>query len=254
MSQTPTINSLLKAMDLLRCFTTSKPVHNIQDLTDKLGIPRSTVHRLLHTLQQGGYVINDGHGSYRLGMIFVQYASAALSGQNLIDIAHDDLQILSNHVEESICLQVLDGENAVCIDEIQPYRPFFPNSKLGLTLPALSTASGRMILSQISKEMFIECFGKSKLSAYTPHTITKMENLWVELQKININGYAFDNQELELGMCCLAVPIKDGFGKIVAAFNINTNYIRLNENTLASYLPALLETSKRISDKLSGTD
>ena len=81
------------------------------------------------------------------------------------------------------------------------------------------------------------------------YSITKVLQLWDELKKISEQGYAFDNQEWELGMCCLAAPIRDYTGRIVASFNMNTNHARLNADTIPVFLPILQEAYRDISEK-----
>lgn len=249
MAQTPQIQSLVKALALLRCFKSSSPTHTIQELSDMLQIPKSSVHRILYTLQSEGYVEYDGRGNYSLSTVFLQFSSAALKGQSIRDISHDRLQQLSDRLGEAVYLQILDGINVVCLDEIQSKRFFSMSSKLGVTLPAYSVATGRMILSQLKKEQFYDLLSGVELKPMTPYTITKLDLLWQELQRISAQGYAFDNQEWEIGMCCLAVPIWDSTGRIVASFNMNANHARLNAETIPVYLPLLQEASKDISEK-----
>jgi len=182
-------------------------------------------------------------------MVFLQLAGAAMKSLNIRDIAHDDLQKLSDKLGESVYMCVLDGTKAVFLDEIQSNRYIIPTSRLGSSISACFSAAGRLLLSQLTYEQLCLVVAGEELKPRTEYSITTFDQLWEKLQLTARQGYAFDNQECEIGMCCLAMPIRGHAGEIIASFHINANNARLNEKTVPGFLPILKNTSAAISQK-----
>ena len=249
-SQTPQVQVLLKAIHLIQCFTPQEPVQNVSTLCKKLQIPKSSVYRLLCTLQAENYVTSDSNGNYMLGMALLKPASVVLQSIDFRNIARPHLQKLADELGETIYLSSLNGSEIVYLDEIQKFKYMTFGSRLGSTTSAFYTAMGRLMLSQLNQEQFEGLLVDHPLVARTPKTITNPQELWKMLSSIAAHGYAFDDEEFETGVCCLAAPLRNLTGDIIAAFGISAPSARLNKDSLHHFLPALLNTAFQISNDL----
>ena len=138
----------------------------------------------------------------------------------------------------------------IYLDEIQRYKYTTFGSKLGNTVAAYTSAMGRVLLSQMTYQEFEETIMRQPLTPRTPKTVTDPSILWNILREVSVQGYAFDDEEFEMGICCIAAPIRDLSGSVVAAFGISAPSVRLNKDTLLKYLPSILDTSYAISSDL----
>ena len=196
-SQTPQVQVLLKAIHLIQCFTPQEPVQNVSTLCKKLQIPKSSVYRLLCTLQAENYVTSDSNGNYMLGMALLKPASVVLQSIDFRNIARPHLQKLADELGETIYLSSLNGSEIVYLDEIQKFKYMTFGSRLGSTTSAFYTAMGRLMLSQLNQEQFECLLVDHPLVARTPKTITNPQELWKMLSSIAAHGYAFDDEEFE---------------------------------------------------------
>ncbi len=216
------------------------------------GLHKSTVHRLIGTLQSKGYIDKDPESdNYKLGMKILLLGSAILEGLDLRTAARISLQQLSNYVKETVHLSILDDFEAVYIDKVDsPDSSIKLNSQIGKRVPLHCTAVGKVLLLSFDQEKIKEFAEKKKLKRFTKNTITTVPELMAELASISENGYAVDNVEFEEGIRCVAAPIYDHTGNIVASISISGPTINVTTKKLPHLIEVLVAHSQEISYQL----
>jgi len=222
----------------------------LSEVAEKTGLARAVVRRFLYTLVELGYVITDGK-YFRLTAKILDLGFAYLSSFSLPKIAERFLEEVTLETKESSSASVLDGHDIVYVARVQTRRIMSVSLGIGSRLPAFCTSMGRVLLAHLSSESLDQYLKTAKLSAFTDKTIYQPEALRKELSSVVRQGFALIDQELELGLRSLAVPVFGGRGKAVAAINVGTQAARTTKTQLLQeYLPVLRKAAKNISSCL----
>lgn len=213
------VKSVVKAFEVLRAFDNGVRSLSIGQLSVRLGEPKSSVHRLVSTLEQLGLLMRGYEdGKYRLGPGVLRLASAALEGLELRRTARHHLERLAETLEETVHLAILDKGEVVYIDKIDSPRGVGMVSHIGGRAPAHCTALGKAMLAYLPENEVREIAARG-LSAYTPATITNVEELLAHLRLARARGYAVDQGEHESVICCVASPVRDYQGQVIGAIS-----------------------------------
>lgn len=246
--KTPIGQSITKAVDILQCFTREHSEHTLVSLSRRLGIPKATVHRILVTLKEKGLIAYDAATQkYRLGMAFLEFSSLVLEQMDFRTVIRPELQKLSDRLNVNIYLSTLSGNNIVYLDELQAHRYVVISSKLGSITPAYCSAMGKAMLAGLTRKQFEQTLGDIPLLRRTIKTITDHEELWENIKKASAQGYAFEEGEYEDGLSCLAAPVRNYNGDIIAAFSISAPSTYFGTDTYSEILQEVCETSERIN-------
>ncbi|MHB8732442.1 MAG: IclR family transcriptional regulator [bacterium] len=222
----------------------------ITELSRRLGLGKSTVHRLCATLEHHGYLVRDpGTGRYRLSLRVFQIGSHALDALDLPARAMPALEALGAVTEETVHLAVLDGAEAIFIGKVESPRPLRLYSQVGRRCPAHCTAVGKVLLAHVGPGQRALAAARP-LKRYTPKTITSAAALERELEEIRRRGYAADEEEFEDGIRCVAAPVRDYRGRVVAALSVSVPAGRLPRARAASLVEQVLDTARRVSEAL----
>lgn len=254
--------SLARGLDIIKAFAVSEPGQNVpvnmrpadamtlSEVAEKTGLARAVVRRFLYTLVDLGYVITDGK-YFRLTAKILDLGFAYLSSFSLPKIAERFLEEVTLETKESSSASVLDGHDIVYVARVQTRRIMSVSLGIGSRLPAFCTSMGRVLLAHLPPESLEQYFKTAKLSAFTEKTIDQPEALRKELSSVAKQGFALVDQELELGLRSLAVPVFAARGRAVAAINIGTQAARTTKTQLLQeYLPVLRKAAKNISSCL----
>jgi len=222
----------------------------ITELSRRLGLGKSTVHRLCATLEHHGYLVRDpGTGRYRLSMRGFQIGSHALDALDLPARAMPALEALGAATEETVHLAVLDGADAIFIGKVEGPRPLRLYSQVGRRCPAHCTAVGKVLLAGAAPGRRAPAAARP-LKRYTAKTITSAADLERELEGVRRRGYATDDEEFEDGIRCIAAPIRDHRGRVVAAVSVSVPAGRLPRSRTAALTDQVVQTARRVSDGL----
>ena len=195
----------------------------VRDLATSSGVPRSTVYRILNTLEAHRFVVRSGNdGGYRLGSRLVTLASSVPEGaqwQQLAETAQPWLERLASEVGETTKLSVLDGDAALCIAVARGTSPFTVAAMRGGRYPLHAGAASKILLSAMDQEQR-DSILSVPLASYTPSTITDAKLLRQELQRVRRNGFAEDRGEHNANIVAVAAPLVDYPGHVVAAISI----------------------------------
>lgn len=222
----------------------------ITELSRRLGLGKSTVHRLCATLEHHGYLVRDpGTGRYRLSLRVFQIGSHALDALDLPARAMPALEALGAATEETVHLAVLDGAEVIFIGKVESPRPLRLYSQVGRRCPAHCTAVGKVLLANAGSAQRALVAARP-LKRYTPKTITSAPALERELDEVRRRGYAVDEEEFEDGIRCIAAPVRDYRGRVVAALSVSVPAGRLPRARTASLAEQVLDTARLVSEAL----
>lgn len=241
------MNSLARGLSVIRAFSDQRRSLTIAQISHKTGIPRASVRRCLHTLKQLGYA--DAEGNY----FFLQpkvltLGYSYLSSTPLAVLAQPALNDLSRQLHESCSLAVLDGDEILYVARSATARIMSVALNTGSRLPAYCTSLGRVMLASQSAEAISAYLDKNELKAFTQHTIVSRTRLQTLLQEVAEQGYAIVEEELEVGLRSIAVPLRGASGRVVAALNVGAQAGRVSSQHMKEhFLPSLLRTAQEMS-------
>jgi IclR family pca regulon transcriptional regulator len=247
--------SLERGLAILACFTPERPVLGIADIADDLGMSRSTTHRYVITLVALGYLEQGASRKYRLGLKVTDLGMAALNSTGLREHAHEYLEELRQRTSYTTNLAVLDGAEILYVDRVRSFRRGQSKIDLGLApgsrLPAYCTAMGKLLLAYLPEEEQRELITEMKLTKQGPNTITSKKALLSELDEIQSEGFAVNDEELAPELHSIAAPVRNEAREVVAAVNLaaHTSMISLSE-LVDALSPHLVSTADRISARL----
>ncbi len=242
------LSSVLKALELLCCFTTQRPEWGVTEMADYLGMSKSAVHRILVTCEQMRFVERTADRRYRIGVRALELGNVYRFDRSMLNGADIALRRLADSTNSTAHLAELDGREIVELMQASGERAVRFNSRPILRASAHATATGKVLLASLKPEVLDQIVGKQRrLKQYTPYTIVDPLALRLELKEVAAQGWAFSNQESTLGCCCLAIPLRDRAGRVVASISIsNTRDVFANSN-LAKYLGRLFLTAESIA-------
>ena len=246
------VQSLARGLQVLRAFDHSLPQASLSEIAERTGLARAVVRRNLLTLQHLGYVASRGR-QFLLTPRVLELGYAYLSSLGLGALAQQPMQQLAERVAESSSLSVLDGGDVVYVQRIPVRKVMSVALGIGARLPAFAASMGRVMLADLSPPLLGAWLRGQKLRAFTPHTLHTAVALKEEIGRVRKQGYALVAQELELGLCSIAVPIRAGDGRVVAGLNVSMQYSEgVRERATQGVLPALLEAASAIERAIAG--
>jgi DNA-binding IclR family transcriptional regulator len=244
------IQSINRAVSILKSFTETDPELSVTQLSQRLDLHKSTVSRILSTLEEDGLISqNPRTGKYRLGVGLISMAGVALGRVDVRGAAYHHLDDLVQTTQETITVNIRDGQECVNVDSKASPKPLRYASWIGRRLPLHCTASGKMLLSGLTP-LQRRSLLPGRLRAYTERTITDHERLDAELGQVVANGYALGEEEYEQAFSAIAAPVLDHRGRVAGALSISGPTFRLPRQTLIGFAEPLLETAARVSSEL----
>lgn len=248
---TNVVSSVVRALSLLDAMAAQGRAIGIADLSKRVRLHVSTVHRLLATLITRGYVRQDPEtGKYALGLRTFVLGQAYLEHMDLRRAAQPALQRLAQRMGETANLVAMDREEAVYLDRAESTQSVRFFSRIGHRAPLYCTAVGKVLLADLQPEEREEVLGRLTLTPLTRNTITDASALRQELDRVAAQGYALDREECEEGASCLAVPLRDHTGRVVAALGISAPTVRLTAAKREQLIPLLVEEGRSLSQEL----
>jgi len=245
------IKVLDKTFSILEILLQHGSSMHMTEISEKLGLYPSTIHRILDTLKHRGYVEQDSHTQkYQLGLKVLELGMAKLHQMDLVREATPYLKELVNQCNETVHLGVLEAGEVLYLAKEESSQTIRMISYVGKRAPLHCTALGKVLLAYLSAEERKKILGEKVLPRLTENTITDKRELEKELSKIREQGFALDKEENEKDVRCVAVPIRNYQGKVVAALSISSPIFRIDKNTQNNLKEALIETSEKISKRL----
>ncbi len=246
------VSSLARGLEILRAFSRTGKRMTLSEVAAETGITRAATRRFLLTLVREGYAATDGK-YFDLTPQVLELGYSVLSRIGTWDLAKPFLERLSQDIEESVSTAVLDGTDVVYVSCVQYHRMISVGVAVGIRLPAYCTATGRVLLAEKPLEEQNELIKSISFDKRTPRSVTSANAFRKILQKTREEGYALVDQELEVGLLSIAIPIRTLSGNTIGAANVGIPTVRATpEHMIETVLPKLRETCDRIAGALPG--
>lgn len=251
LNKTDSVGSFLKGLAVLECFGADRAKLSIAEASELTGMDRATVRRYLLTLHQAGYATYDGKYFMPTARV-LRLGMSALSALPLPRLVQPWLDQLSERINQSCSVCILDETDVVYIARAAQRRVMSVGLLPGSRLPAHCTSVGRVLLAAMPADQAEHIIKQSNLTPRTPKSLTDPDRILTAIRQVSNNGFAFIDQEVELGLCSLAVPLFNIRGETVAALNTGMAVIQdQNNEVIAQHLPALLEVQEGLQRVLS---
>lgn len=243
----PTIQVIERLFSLMDVLASREDAISLKEISEKTGLHPSTAHRILNDLTIGRFVDRPEPGSYRLGMRLLELGNMVKARLNVRDAALAPMRDLHKLIQQPVNLSMRQGDEIVYIERAYSERSGMQVVRaIGGRAPLHLTSVGKLFLS-VDEPMKVRSYAtRTGLSGHTKNSITQLQVLERELSKVRQYGIARDNEELELGVRCIAAGIYDDQGKLLAGLSISAPADRLDE----AWLPKLQSTAEEISHSL----
>ena len=214
------VNSLARGLEVIRAFTRSRPKMTLSDISRATGMTRATVRRFALTLVREGYAESDGK-MFQLKPKVLELGFAALSSLTFVDVAQPIMARLAYALQESVFAAVLADEDVVYVASATPPERFVSISvDVGSRAPAHAVSTGRVLLAALPEDKLLKYLDNATPAKLTPNTVTSKVKLRSLIDETRAKGWSIVDQELEVGLRSISVPILDKAGKTIAALNV----------------------------------
>lgn len=240
--------SLARGLAILRALGDGP--QRLDTLASGLDVHKSTVLRLVQTLEVDGFVTHDADHRYTLGSRLFELANTALSQRDIRSVVRPHLEELNRATLETVHLASLEGGEAVYIDKLDAVKGMRMYSRIGLRAPLHCTAVAKVLVSALPEARWASIAETIDFVPMTANTVTDAAGYLDELTRVRAAGYAEDHEEHEAFINCIAAPIRDGSGAVVAAASLSVPMMSRSHDEVVALLPRLLEATRNASADL----
>jgi DNA-binding IclR family transcriptional regulator len=246
------IQSVSHALDLLEQFHDEVDELGVTELSKRLKLHKNNVFRLLATLESRGYIEqNKITENYRLGLKTLELGQTFVKQMGLLRQSRPVLETIVRICNETSYVAILKDFHIVYLDVVETDLTVRVVPRVGSRLPAYCTAAGKIQIAYMNEEELEQYLPTKELKAYTPNTITDRDVLETHLRNIAEQGYAVDDEELDVGVRCVSAPIRDYTRRIIGAVSISGPSMRLSTERIETELvPLIKQSAEEISVKL----
>jgi DNA-binding IclR family transcriptional regulator len=245
------LSTVQNAARVLKAFLGGTEQLGPSELGRRLGLGKSTVHRLLATLTAEGLIEQDPRtGGYRLGIVMFELGEAVRIHMDLHTAAAPVLAMLREETRETAQVGVLDRGEVVYVDRLESSHSLRLFTETGRRVPAHCTSSGKVLLGFLPGSQREALLSAAPLAALTPDTITDPARLRVELATVRARGWAEAVNEREIGVASIAAPVRNSRGEVVAAISIGAPLVRLGAAQRRRFARAVTEAGDAVSRRL----
>lgn len=246
------LNTVKKIGPVLDLFTTERPEWRMTEIARALGMPKSSAHSLVTTLAEVGLLSVGDQGRYQLGWHLVSLAERIRATRNYGEHAVPVMHQLQAATKETVLLAALDRHEVLYLEKVEGTHPMvrLAGVRVGARAPVHCTAVGKVLLAERGPQEVRALLESVGLEARTPNTITTVDAFEDELRRVRVNGFAFDRQEIVADVACVAAPVRDGHGSVIAALSLSLPAYRFAANAKRLVTP-LLQASEAISRRIS---
>ena len=222
--------ALERAFEIVDLFDSKNGGLTLSEIAEAIGSKPGSLYSTIYVLRKYGYLKRDEDKKYTLGFEFLNKAESVLDSLDIRKEAEPYLDKLANSAEVNVHLAVLDGKEVMYLYRARGYQSVtIGGSIVGRRVPAYLTALGKVLLAFLSKDGLDEYLEEVELEAYTPHTVTNVDELREVIKKVKSRGYAIDREEFHEGVCCVAAPVRDHTGEVQAAVSLSLPKSRFQE-------------------------
>lgn len=246
------VQSLERGLAVIQAFSNEKSRLTLSEVARETNLTRAAARRFLITLEHLGYITSDDRW-FSLRPSILKLGYSYISSFSVANLAQRHLEILSEQTHESCSASVLDGDDVVYVARASTNRIMSINLSVGARLPAYCTSMGRVALAALNEDQLEAYLATIDMQPLTNKTITTVSELREEVERVREQGWSLLDQELEQGVRSIAVPVRDGSGRVVASINTSGHAARVSIDSLKEdLLPLLQECAAQIERDLSG--
>lgn len=238
------VMGLEKGLSIIEAFGMARGPLTLTEAAEITGHTKASVRRCLLTLCKLGYAVQAGR-HFELGPRALRLGHAYVASDPLTKVAQPILEMTSERTHESASIAVLDAQDAVFVARSTHRRSLSSGLGVGARLPAYCSATGRVLLSELPRDEVGFLLNRMSRPALTPHTQTDVAAILREIALVGAQGYSINDQELEIGLRSIAVPIRNGRGELIAALSLSVATSRMSRDELIERLLPELETARR---------
>ncbi|MEV4345785.1 IclR family transcriptional regulator [Actinoplanes sp. NPDC049596] len=245
------VPAVVRALDILELFL-ERPQLSAREVMERLDLPRTTVHELLVTLVERSYLIPvPGQPvQYRLGMPLFQLGAAFSGRLDLVREAQSVTRDVAAACNEAVHVAVLDGADVIYLVKVDSTHPVRMVSAVGRRLPAHCTAVGKILLAGLDAAALDAVLAKGDLAGMTPESITDPDRLRAQLDGVRAEGIAADVGESDSAMRCVAAPVRDHTGAVIAGMSVSAPIIRWTAPAPAEWTELVREGAATLSARM----
>ena len=245
------IQSVSRAIAIMEYLSKCRKGEKLTQISQDLGLNKSTTHSLITTLERMGYVEQDQETSkYSLGLKLFELGQVVHANMDLRNIAMPFLRELAQKFGETVHLAILSKDEVVYIDKVDTLRSIRIGSQIGGRNAAYCTGVGKVLLAGLTDKELGSLLVHMKLEKLTSNTIVDKEELLKHLVSIRKNGFAMDQEEIEVGLTCVAAPIKNHRGKVIASISVSGPSSRMQVDVFDLMTKDVMDTAVQISRRL----
>ena len=243
------MNSLDRALDILE-FITTNGGSGVEEVSQHLDIPKSSVYRILSTLERRGYIRHAGPNNYEVGIRLLMLQGITERQNHFIQVARPHLQSLAQRTGQTAHLALLAVNQVGYIDTVMGNQGLSIYPSIGTRTPLYCTSLGKVLLAWLPPKKCGSILDQIKLERRTSNTITSRTELEAHLAQVRKQGYALDQEEYELGLRCIGAPIHNSEGEVVAAISISGLAANYPQTDLSDWIQTVQRTAMAISNEL----
>jgi IclR family acetate operon transcriptional repressor len=252
-SSTGQVQSLTRGLSILETLAKADSGRTLTDVAQRVGLPPSTTHRLLSTLEKLGYVFQAGDlGLWYVGLQAFTVGAGFLASRDWVAQSHPYMRRLMEQAGETANLAILDGTEAVFIDQVQCHETMRTIVRIGSRVPLHASGVGKAIFATLADEQIDAIFKVKGLPRITDNTITAPETMWASLRVIRQRGFSFDDEEHLVGTRCVASAIYDEHAESLGAISVAGPVSRLSDARIRQLGPVVAHVAEEITRKLGG--
>ena len=242
------IEAIARGLDVIRAFGPGQPVMSLAGVAGASDLPRPTARRILLTLEQLGYVRQVGAGGYELTPRVLDLGMSYVLSRGLWEVARPHMEALVSRTRESSSIAQLDGSDIVYVARVAVPKIVTLAVTIGTRFPAMQTSLGKVLLAALPLAEAEGILAESSRSGITPRWQPDAAERAAALREVRARGWALTDEQLAPGIRSVAVPLRDGDGRVIAALNVNSHAAETPLEVLTGkHLPLLLQTAGAIS-------
>jgi IclR family pca regulon transcriptional regulator len=240
------VNSLSRGLDVMRSFDRMRPSMTLSEVAERAGLSRAAARRFLLTFVRDGYAASDGK-YFRLLPKVLDLGASIMASLDIAETVQPGMNELAEQLQESCFAAILDGDSVIYVARAVSNRVVNVGITVGSRAPVNAVSTGRVLLSGLDDTALRRYLQRLKLSKLTPYTLTSKAKLKASIEQARRQGWSIVNQELEVGLQSISVPIRDTRGAIVAALNVCCPAPRVARRDMETrILSAMLESARRL--------
>ncbi|MCX9575144.1 DNA-binding transcriptional regulator KdgR [Vibrio cholerae] len=249
-TQPEAVSSVLKVFSILQALGEQKEI-GVSELSQRLMMSKATTYRFLQTMKSMGFVAQEGEADkYKLTLKLFELGAKSLEYVDLIELADKEMRYISEQTNEALHLGSLDENAIIYIHKIDSGYNLRMQSRIGRRNPLYSTAIGKVLLAERDEQFVRDTLEGVEFIKHTDRTLENVEQLLEELALVRTQHYAEDNEEQEPGLRCIAAPVYDRFGHVIAGLSMSLPTIRFDQQRMGYYVDLLQTAGRNISLQL----